>query len=285
MNARTVPARNLAIAEAFREAAELLKQQGASPFRVAAYAKGADAVEAIDGDIGEIAGQGVEALEALPHIGRSLAAAIVEMVTTRHWSQLDRLRGALDPEALFQTIPGVGPTLAHLIHVGLQAETLEALEVAAHDGRLAALKGIGSRRAAAIRHALASMLARRRPVPAIEAPGTAAAPPVAMLLDVDREYRDKAAAGTLQLIAPKRFNPEGRAWLPILHTERQPWHFTVLFSNTARAHDLGKTSDWVVIFYSSDHHQEGQCTVVTETGGPQRGHRVVRGRERESAEG
>lgn len=60
-----------------------------------------------------------------------------------------------------------------------------------------------------------------------------------MLLDVDRAYR--AAAGALAKIAPKRFNPAGEAWLPILHTERGPWRFTALFSNTARAHSLGRT--------------------------------------------
>lgn len=276
----TLSPRNQMIAEYFREAAGLLRQQNANTFRVAAYTKGADAVEALEADIGDIAGRGMEALEALPHIGRGLAAAIVEILETGHWSQLDRLRGMIEPEPLFQTIPGVGPHLARKIHEGLHAESLEAVEVAAHDGRLEALPGIGPRRASAIRHSLAGMLARRRP-PNIEAAGLPPEPSIETLLDVDREYRDKAAAGELQLIAPRRFNPEGKAWLPILHTERAPWHFTALFSNTARAHELGKTSDWVVIFYSSDHRHDGQCTVVTETSGPHTGQRVVRGREKE----
>jgi len=55
-------------------------------------------------------------------------------------------------------------------------------------------------------------------------------------------------------------------------------HYTALFSNTARAHDLGKTQDWVVIYYDKDGH-ENQCTVVTEHHGPSRGQRVVRGYE------
>ena len=50
-------------------------------------------------------------------------------------------------------------------------------------------------------------------------------------------------------------------------------HYTVLFSNTARAHDLGKTQDWVVIYYDQDGH-ENQCTVVTEHHGPSRGQRL-----------
>jgi DNA polymerase (family 10) len=59
--------------------------------------------------------------------------------------------------------------------------------------------------------------------------------------------------------------------------------WSVLFSNTAGAHELGRTHDWVVIFYSRD-GDEGQCTVVDETHGPLRHRRVVRGREPECRE-
>jgi hypothetical protein len=103
-------------------------------------------------------------------------------------------------------------------------------------------------------------------------------------LDVDREYREKAAAKQLRLIAPKRFNPKNEAWLPVLHTERGQWQFTALYSNTALAHSLGRTRDWVVIYFQSDSYAEGQRTIVTETQGPIKSRRVVRGRENECAE-
>ena len=93
-------------------------------------------------------------------------------------------------------------------------------------------------------------------------------------------YR-KAAAASLRTIAPKRFNPSGEAWLPVLHAQRGEWHFTALYSNTARAHELGRTRDWVVIYYYDGDHVEGQCTVVTESRGALAGKRVVRGREEE----
>jgi putative hydrolase len=54
----------------------------------------------------------------------------------------------------------------------------------------------------------------------------------------------------------------------------------VLFSNTAQAHKLNKTRDWVVLFYEKD-GVEDQATVVTETRGELKGKRVVRGREQE----
>ena len=102
-----------------------------------------------------------------------------------------------------------------------------------------------------------------------------------MLLDVDREYRERAQRGGLPTITPRRFNPRGESWLPVLHTARGKWHFTALFSNTARAHELGKTRDWVVMYFYDDRHAERQHTVVTETGGALTGRRVVRGREAE----
>jgi DNA polymerase (family X) len=101
---------------------------------------------------------------------------------------------------------------------------------------------------------------------------------------VDREYRQKAATGQLVKIAPRRFNPAHRAWLPILHTERGARHYTALFSNTARAHTLGRTDDWVVIYWDEDGHGERQCTVITAERGPLKGRRIVRGRESEQGD-
>ena len=60
-------------------------------------------------------------------------------------------------------------------------------------------------------------------------------PSAELLLSIDEEYREKAARNELVTIAPRRFNPTGAAWLPVLHTERDSRHYTALFSNTARA--------------------------------------------------
>ena len=103
-----------------------------------------------------------------------------------------------------------------------------------------------------------------------------------LLLEIDREYRERAESDELPRIAPRRNNPEGTAWLPILHTYEDGWHFTALFSNTDRAHELGRVRDWVVIYFERDGH-EGQCTLVTEYRGPLVGRRVIRGREDEIA--
>jgi hypothetical protein len=279
MNSSAALAANLPLAAKLDEAADLLEQQEADGFRVAAYRKAAAAVRGLDRPVAAILGEGGrDALVALPAIGRRIAAALAEMVATGRWAQLDRLRGSLDPESLFRSVPGIGPALAGRLCDKLQVESLEALEVAAYDGRLGALEGFGPRRVKMVRAALAERLGRLRLQRMRE---DASKPPASVLLDVDDEYREKAAAGRLRTIAPRRFNPEGRAWLPILHTRRGPWQLTALYSNTRLAHELGRIGDWVVIYYQTDASPEGQCTIVTERRGPLAGRRVVRGRERE----
>ncbi len=278
----SAPRDNAAIADLLREMAALLQAQGEdNSYRIAAYRRAADTVAALPRNVHELfAREGLAGLDALPTIGPGIAAAIAEIVQTGHWSRLDRLRGAAGAEAVLRTIPGVGPQLALRLHDELGVDTLEALEVAAHDGRLESLAGVGGRRAAAIRAALTQMLDRtralRRRHPAVPSDDE---PPVAMLLDVDREYRQRAEAGRLPTIAPRRFNPEGKAWLPVLHTQRGGWTFTALYSNTARAHELDRVHDWVVVYAEDESHHERQYTVVTASRGVRAGQRVVRGRE------
>jgi hypothetical protein len=276
---------NVEIADALERVADLLEAQHADGFRVRAYRRAAQTCRALARPLGLVLhDEGLKGLEELPGIGKSIAASIAEHLTTGRLRLLDRLEGEVSPEALFATLPGVGEELAHRIHEELGVETLEELEVAAHDGRLAEVPGMGTRRIHAIRDSLAAVLGQssRRRARRLRGREAAPGPPsVEAILAVDALYRRRAEAGQLRRIAPRRFNPSGEAWLPILHTTRDGWFFTALYSNTARAHRLGTTRDWVVIFFERD-GQEGQCTAVTEHAGPRAGQRVVRGRERET---
>jgi DNA polymerase (family 10) len=283
---------NSKIARRFDEVADLLEEQAANPYRVRAYRRAAETLRRLDRPIDEVyTREGIEGLEAIPGIGESLARSIRDAVSTGRLPMLARLRGASDPEELLRTVPGIGRATADRLHHDLGIGTLEDLEQAAHDGRLALLAGFGPKRVAAIIDSLDSRLGRvrRRGSGRVAARmgGAPVGPPpespsVEEILDVDREYRERAEAGQLRRIAPRRFNPEGEAWLPILHTARGSRHYTALFSNTARAHEMGKTGDWVVLYF---HGAEGerQCTVITSERGLLKGKRIVRGREEECA--
>ena len=255
--------------------AELLEAQHATPFRVAAYRRAAATVADLPDPICDrFEAGGVELLQRLPGIGSSLASLIREYVRTGHISLQERLEGAVGAEDVLATVPGLGAALAQRIHDVLGIETLEQLECACADGRLAEVRGFGPRRLEAISASLAARLGRRASVHE--------RPSVSALLSVDAEYRAAAAGDRLPRLAPRRFNPEGRAWLPIFHTTREGWDITALYSNTPRAHELRRTHDWVVI-YSERAGEHDQCTAVTERGsGGLR--RTIRGREVEVEE-
>ncbi len=278
MSARLPIPLNAGIAARFEEVAQILAEQNANPYRIGAYRAAARTIRNWPEPINElIQEQGVAGLMKLPAIGERLARSTYQLATTGRLPMLERLRGESDPEELIGSVPGIGPKTARDIHEKLGIDTLEELESAAHDGRLETL-GVGPKRLAGIRDALAGRLGRvgRRAVP-----DSVPFPPVAEILDVDRQYRAASSKGALPCIAPRRFNPRHEAWLPILHTRRGDREYTALYSNTARAHELGRTEDWVVLYFDGDSSRERQCTVITAERGPLRGRRIVRGREAE----
>lgn len=140
------------------------------------------------------------------------------------------------------TVPGIGLEFATRIHEQLGVENLAELEASAYDGRLASVPGMGSKRIQAVQEVLRGRFRRPRPEPAGQPRPEPAGPThpalteprVEEILSVDREYRRKAAEGQLRLIAPRRLNPTGKAWLPVMHTHRADRQYTALYSNTAR---------------------------------------------------
>jgi hypothetical protein len=274
-----IPIENLAIAAKLSEYAELLEQQGADGFREKAYRNAAQEITDMETPLSEtLKNEGRDGLIALTAIGKGIAAAIAEIILTGKWSQLDRVRGELIPEKLFMTLPGIGPKLAKAMADDAHLESLEDLEHAIHSGE-PPINGLGQRRREAISAVLEKRLGR------FISPKRAGKqlPPVELILQVDKMYRERATRGALRLIAPKRHNPKTLKWLPIMHARHDDWHFTVLFSNTNLAHQLDKTRDWVVIYYEKEGFNEGRSTVVTQSKGPLKGQRVIRGREKECA--
>lgn len=269
---------NQHVARKLAEVADLLDVQHATQGRVSAYRRAATTVSQLREPLADLyQREGTTGLCQLPGIGYNLAIAIRTLLVHGQLPLLDHLRGTTSVEDLLRSVPGIGPVQAERLHHELHIDTLEDLEAAAHDGRLASLAGFGPKRVAGIQDSLATRLGRVRASgpPPIETDST-----VDELLDVDHEYREAAGEGKLHLIAPRRFNPAHEAWLPVLHTHRGEHAYTAMFSNTALAHKLDRTKDWVILYHDGD---RGACqhTVVTAWTGPLTGLRVVRGREPE----
>jgi DNA polymerase (family X) len=268
---------NRTIARRLMEYADHLDADEANIYRPRAYRRAAETVLGLDQPIANIVRErGRQGLETLPGIGTHLAYTIDGLVRTGEFHTLNPDGGTVSAERLFASLPGVGPRLARQIHEQLGIDTLEQLEVAAHEGRLSGLH-VGPKRLRGIIDSLAGRLGCRLPEP------IGVEPPVADLLAVDAAYRDQAARDRLPTIAPRRFNPDNEPWLPLLVLDRGGWRFRALFSNTALAHRLQRKRDWVVVYFDNN-DVAGQRTVVTENRGELSALRVVRGREGECRE-
>ncbi|HVH38712.1 MAG TPA: helix-hairpin-helix domain-containing protein [Gemmatimonadaceae bacterium] len=133
-----------AVAHLLHEIVALLELQGEDPTVPAPYADAARAIAANDEvrpladllrrDRRRFAPEVVEVLEELQKVGES--------------TLLDQLREST-PEGLFEMmrVPGLGPSRIRRIHEGLGLDTLQELEDAARDGRLAKLPRFGARTA------------------------------------------------------------------------------------------------------------------------------------------
>lgn len=284
---RTYPD-NQELAAKLERVSDLLSQQGANRFRAAAYRRAAVSIRNRDVPVWQTyAADGIHGLEQIEGVGRTISRALQQLIRGGRWPLLDRLMGEDVVEKVFASVPNIGPTLAKKIHDELGIETLVELHAAAIDGRLAKMGGFGEKRIRAVRESLS---ARGRDLGTFVASShqnfdqdddLSTEIPVSEILDIDNEYRFRDAQNELPRVAPKRLNPTSKAWLSILHTLRENRHYTALFSNTRRAHEMGTTHDWVVI-YLEDHDgrgQHGRWTVITSQFGKLRGRRIVRGRE------
>jgi hypothetical protein len=270
-----LPLTNEAVAERLTAIADSLERPDGNPHRVRAYRTAAAVVNRLQQPVSEVLGHGGRAeLEELPGVGKRLSRVIEELTLTGHAATLEQQVGG--PVAVLSSVAGIGPGLAEVLHRRLGLNTLEELERAAHDGRLASVPGFGPKRVRGVREILAGRFRRPTGGPPADPP------PVADLLELDAAYRERAATGVLRQVAPRRFNPTAAAWLPVWKTRKNGRAYRLMFSNTPLAHRLGKVREWVVVYFGKD-GATGQCTVTTAHDGPLAGRRVVRGREVECA--
>lgn len=272
---------NPEIAAVLQETAARLQAQATNPFRVAAYRHAAMIIRDWPEPVCTLAARGgVEALQQIPGIGQSLARKISRLQRRGTLPILEKLRKKQTAADALTSLPSVGPCLADRIRSSLGAQTLEEVYAAAYDGRLHRVAGMGRKRVQAIRECL-SLRLNHPPIPSrAPAPND---PSVADLLEIDRMYREQAAKGRLVTVAPRRFNPTGEAWLPILRVKRKNRRFCAYYANSVRSHQLDHLHDWVVV-HCLDKEAFGRWTILTSTYGRLRGKRIVRGRESECNE-
>jgi len=135
--------------------ADLLELHGENRFKTNAYRNAARAVLALDtDDLRELYRSG--ALAEMKGLGPATLGVIRELVETGDSSYYEQLREDT-PEGLLEMlrIPGLGTSKIHQIHEGLGIDTVQELEDAARDGRLAKLPRFGEKTAEKILRGIA----------------------------------------------------------------------------------------------------------------------------------
>ncbi len=136
---------NPEIARVLEEVADVLEIQNENPFRIRAYRNATRTVEGLTTPLRKWVEEGRN-LTALPGIGKEMASHIREMVETGTLGFRDELLAEV-PRSLIELmrLPALGPKKARKIHDELKVGSIDELEAAAKEGRIAAIPGFGAK--------------------------------------------------------------------------------------------------------------------------------------------
>jgi len=122
----------------------MLEIKGENPFKVRAYFSGSRTLQTLEEDLGTVIEEG--RLGNIPGIGKALTEKIETLFTTGELEFLDKLKASV-PDGLLELleVPGLGGKKINALHKKLGIDSIESLTQACNDGRVAELKGFGTK--------------------------------------------------------------------------------------------------------------------------------------------
>lgn len=139
--------RNLEIAEALNDLADLSDYAGDNPFKARAYRMAALTLKQLDTPIEQVAEQGIDALKSLPGVGTEIAEKIQQYLQTGTIKRLEALKAEVPAGILpLLRLPGLGPKTAKVLYSELGIDSVESLQDALESGAVLKLPGFGERR-------------------------------------------------------------------------------------------------------------------------------------------
>ena len=122
----------------------MLEIKGENPFKVRAYFSGSRTLQTLEEDLGTVIEEG--RLGDIPGIGKALTEKIETLFTTGELEFLDKLKASV-PDGLLELleVPGLGGKKINALHKKLGIDSIESLTQACNDGRVAELKGFGTK--------------------------------------------------------------------------------------------------------------------------------------------
>ncbi|MBM3142519.1 MAG: DNA polymerase/3'-5' exonuclease PolX [Chloroflexi bacterium] len=161
--------KNTAIAKVFQDMADLLELKGENPFKTRAYQRAARTIEHLPKEI-EIMLEEDEDLQSIPGVGEAIAKKTIELVNTGKLRVYEELKTEF-PEGIttLLEIPGIGPKTAKRLSTELGIKSVDDLEQAITDGRVAGLFRLGDKTADNILQQIQALRRKDQRIPIGEA--------------------------------------------------------------------------------------------------------------------
>ncbi len=196
-----MPKSNVKLAEIFFEMADILEMQGVN-WKPRAYRQAARSLEALDEDVSRVNRRGgMKALVEIPGVGENIAKKIVEFLETGKIRSHERLMKTVPSHMnMLMKIQGMGPRKIKKLQERLKIRSVEDLEKAALENRIAAIPGFGEKSEKDILENIALMKGARGRVPLAEA--EKGAKRIMARLKKLEEVKQISAAGSLRRKRP-----------------------------------------------------------------------------------
>src|SRR5205823_14066962 len=130
------------IAKVLERIATLLELKNENPFKIRAYTNAARAIETFGGNVSDF--QDEQVVAKIPGIGKSIALKIKELAASGSLKYLEELSAQFAPGILeLFSLPGLGAKKIKALYDQLGISSIEQLQKACEEGRVAELPGFG----------------------------------------------------------------------------------------------------------------------------------------------
>lgn len=132
------------VAEVLIEIGTLLELKGENPFKTRAYTNAARTLEGLSEPLSQLVAE--KRLGEVKGIGEALEQKITELVETGKLKYYEDLKASIAPGLVeMLDIPGLGPKKIQALNKKLGVDSVEKLEAACKDGKVAELEGFGEK--------------------------------------------------------------------------------------------------------------------------------------------
>jgi DNA polymerase (family 10) len=161
--------KNSEVAKVFQDIADLLELKGENVFKIRAYQKAARAIEYHPRELEAMLAEG-EDLQSISGVGEAIAKKAAELMTTGKLGYYENLKTEF-PEGITNLldVPGIGPKTANKLSSELGISSVDELEHAIKDGRVAELFRLGEKTADNILRQIQALRRKDQRIPIGEA--------------------------------------------------------------------------------------------------------------------